>query len=263
MSRMINLNADIGEECGGEECGDDDALLDIVRTASIACGAHAGGHATMDRLARAAAAKGVSIGAHPSFEDRGHFGRREMALPPEEIVSLVAYQVGAMAGIAAGAGTRITHVKAHGALYNMAARDRVTADAVAQAVAAIDPALILIAPAGSEMERAARRLGLVSAREAFPDRGYGDDGQLLPRGSAGAVFQEPDVVAGRALRMVLEGAVDSPAGRRVPIEADTLCIHGDEPGAAAIARAVRRALEDAGVAIVPLTAMALSVRRSS
>lgn len=242
MGLSINLNADIGEGMGTDE-----ALVEVVGAVSIACGAHAGDPATMRRLAALAAARGVGIGAHPGFEDREGFGRREIVMDPGALETLVVRQIAGMREAAAAAGARLGHVKAHGALYNMAARDGVHAEAVCRAIRTVDPRLVVVGPAGSAMERAARDLGLAVAREAFPDRGYAADGRLLSRDEAGAVIADPETVAARAVRMVREGVVACATGETVPIVAETLCIHGDRPDAPTVARAVRDALAAAGV----------------
>jgi UPF0271 protein len=258
MARTINLNADLGEGIGDEGFVRDAALLSHVASASIACGFHAGDPAMMRRVAAAAAGRGVGVGAHPSYADKDGFGRREMTLAAAEIETAVAYQIGAMQAVAALAGTPVTHVKPHGALYNQAARDPVVALAIGRAIRAVDPALVYVGLAGSEMVRAAEQLGLAAAREAFPDRGYAADGSLLPRTAAGAVVSEPADAARRACRMACDGEIVAQSGTAIRLRVDTLCIHGDAPHAVAIARAIREALASAGVAVVPLTAMRLA-----
>lgn len=247
MTRTINLNADVGE---GQ--GDDAALLRLVASGSIACGCHAGDAGTMLRTLLAAKAAGASVGAHPGFDDREGFGRREMAMSERDLESLVARQIAALMEIAARAAMTLGHVKPHGALYNMAARDLGCATSIGRAIRAIDRDLIYVGQAGSQMEHAAARLGLSCAREAFPDRGYGDDGRLLPRTSAGAVIAVPADAAVRAVRMARDGEVVTGSGRTLALGIDTLCLHSDTPGAIDIARAVRAALDEAGIAIAPL-----------
>lgn len=254
MNRTIDLNADVGEGVG-----EDAALLAVVSSANIACGFHAGDAATMHRTLVAAKAGGssnggIGVGAHPSFDDRAGFGRREMMLSEAELEVLVAYQIGALMGLAAHVGIRVAHVKPHGALYNMAARDSAYAMAIGRAIRSIDRGLVYVGQAGSEMERAADRLGLACAREGFPDRGYGDDGLLLPRGRDGAIISHPATVAERALRMARDGGVVSASGKPIALAVDTLCIHGDAAGAVDIARAVRAALDQSGVKVAPLSA---------
>ena len=248
MTRTIDLNADVGEGIGN-----DAELLKLVTSGSIACGLHAGDAQTMLRTLLAAKACGAGVGAHPSFDDRDGFGRREMMLTEPEIETLVARQIAALVDIASHVGISIGHVKPHGALYNMAAREPGYATAIARAIHSVDRALVYVGQSGSEMERAAARLGLDFAREAFPDRGYSDDGRLLPRGAVASVITAPSDVAARAVRMAEESIVVSVTGRRLRLDIDTLCIHGDSPGAIEIARAVRGTLQAAGIAIVPMT----------
>lgn len=248
--RTIDLNADMGEAFGRWRL-DDAALLDVVTSASIACGFHAGDPRVMRETVVAAAARGVAIGAHPSYPDLVGFGRRELAATPAEIEADVVYQVGALAGVCAAAGTRLRYVKPHGALYNRAARDAAAADAIARAVRGVDGSLVLLGLAGSELVRAGERAGLRVAREAFVDRAYRADGTLVPRSEPGAVLHDVASVAERALRMVADGAVEAIDGTALRIEPDSLCAHGDGPEALAIVRAVRERLERAGIRVAP------------
>ncbi|MBP2293709.1 LamB/YcsF family protein [Azospirillum rugosum] len=246
----IDLNCDLGEGYGAWTMGDDRAMLGIVTSANIACGFHAGDPSIMAETARLAGEKGVRIGAHPGFEDRAGFGRRIIrGLSAREVEGLVAYQIGALQACAALSGQRVTHVKPHGALYNMAAVEEDLAVSIARAVKAVDPALLFVVPPLSAIERAGEAAGLHVAREAFADRTYEDDGTLTPRNVAGSVIHDPDAAAERVVRMVLEGAVHSRHGTRLPITADTVCVHGDTPTAVAMAATVRRALEAAGVTV--------------
>jgi UPF0271 protein len=192
---------------------------------------------------------GVAVGAHPGFPDLEGFGRRELVVSPGDVEDFVAYQVGALAAIAAAEGVRLQHVKPHGALFNMAARDAALADAIARATAVIDRTMILFGLPGSEIVEAGRRAGLRTASEAFADRAYRPDGTLVPRGQAGAVIQDPDAAALRVLRMVREQAVEAVDGTRIPLTIDTICVHGDTPGAAAIAARIRSVLQEAGVQV--------------
>ena len=239
--RAIDLNADLGEGMG-----DDAAMLDIVTSANVACGLHAGDAATMRRTAAACAARAVAVGAHVSFDDRSHFGRREMVLGRDEVTRLVLGQLEAMRDCAAAVGTRLRHVKPHGALYNMAARDHALAAAIAAAVRAFDPALALFGLSGSASIEEARRAGLTAVSEVFADRGYRRDGSLVPRNEPGALIDMPAAVARRAVEFAQAGHVQSVDGDRVAVQADTICMHGDTPGAVALARAVREALEAEG-----------------
>jgi UPF0271 protein len=255
VAGRINLNADIGEGFGLYDIGDDEAIMEIVTSVNGACGMHAGDPTVMHRVVVAAAARGVSIGAHPGFNDLWGFGRRRIDMAPADLEYLVAYQIGALAALAAYADAKVTHVKPHGALHNMAAVDADYALAIGRAIRTVDRELIYLVPAGSEMEAAAERLALPLAREAFVDRMYGDDGQLQSRAVAGAVITDAGIAAARCVRMVETGEVVSATGRRLPVRFDSLCVHGDEPTALAVAGACRQALEAAGVAVVPLPDM--------
>ncbi len=249
MGKTIDLNCDMGESYGAWTMGQDQALLDLVTSANIACGFHAGDPATMLRAVQLAVAKGVALGAHPSLPDLQGFGRRTMAVTPEETRGLTLYQMGALDAFAKAAQTRLHHVKPHGALYNMAAKDRSLADAIAGAVRDFDPSLILVGLSGSELIRAGERIGLRCASEVFADRGYEGDGSLSPRGQPGAMITDEDIAVARVLRMVLEGRVETRTGMEVALQADTVCIHGDQPKALAFARRLRSALEEAGVEV--------------
>lgn len=238
----VDLNADLGEGAP-----DDAELLALVTSANIACGWHAGDARLMQATVRAALARGVAIGAHPSFPDRANFGRSEMQRPPDQVKADVIDQVGALAALVRAEGGRLNHVKPHGALYNQAARDPALADAIAEAVKAVDPMLALYGLAGSELLRAAARAGLRPVAEVFADRGYRADGSLVPRSQPGALIDDPAEAVARTLRMVREGVVQAVSGETVPLQAQTVCLHGDGPHALAFARALRTALTDAGV----------------
>lgn len=255
MPTQINLNADMGEGFGAYDIGNDEAMLKIIRSASIACGLHAGDPLTMHRNVLRAKEEGVSIGAHPGFNDLWGFGRRRIEMKSEQLEYLIAYQIGALQAMAAYVGERVTHVKPHGALNNMAAVDADYAMAIGRAIKAVDREIVYVALAGSEMERAGRTLGLRVAREGFCDRLYDDDGNLTSRSIPGAVIKDPAVAAKRVVDMVRNGEIVSRNGKRIACKIDTLCVHGDEPTAVDVARAVRAGLEAAGVAIVPLTEM--------
>lgn len=242
----IDLNADVGEGM------DDPALMPFLTSANVACGLHAGSPAAMDRTVALAHARGVRVGAHPGYADRETFGRTDVQLPDQEVRALVLYQVAALDGIARARGVRLTHVKAHGALYNRAAKDARLARLVAEAVRDFDPRLRLVGLAGSLQIEAARAAGLRAAGEAFADRRYMPDGSLMPRSQPGAVLHDPADAAAQALRIARDREVIASDGSRVRIDAQTLCLHGDTEGAASIARAVREALEGAGVTIAPL-----------
>jgi UPF0271 protein len=248
----IDLNCDMGESFGAWEMGNDDAVLEHVTSANVACGFHAGDPRTMHATVKAAFGKGVSVGAHPGFPDLQGFGRRPMTLNKSEAYDAVLYQVGALAGFAQAAGGRLSHVKAHGMLYNMAAKDATLAQAIAQAVRDFDRDLVFYGLAGSELIRAAERVGLRAAGEVFADRSYQDDGSLTPRSQPGAMIEDVEASVAQVKRMVLEGMVRSVSGKDVPVKADTLCIHGDQPGAVAFARRIRAELAQAGVEVKAL-----------
>jgi 5-oxoprolinase (ATP-hydrolysing) subunit A len=246
----VDLNADAGESFGAWALGDDAALFSHVTSVNVACGFHAGDPSVIRRTIRLAVGRGVRIGAHPGYPDLQGFGRRAMALTSGEVEDLVLYQVAALLGMAAAEGVRLAHVKPHGALYNQGATDPALASAIARAVASIDPRLVLVGPAGSALIQAATDAGLPTAAEAFADRAYLSDGSLAPRHLAGALIHDVDIVARRAIRIVRDGRVRSlDADRDVLVRADTLCIHGDTPGAPELARTVRAALEGAGVRV--------------
>jgi len=248
----IDLNSDLGESFGAWTMGQDEALMDSITSANIACGFHAGDPGVMRQTLALAKDKGVAVGAHPGFPDLVGFGRREMKATPAEVHDLVLYQVAALAGMAAAQGLRLQHVKAHGALYNMACKERSLADAIARAVAAFDRSLILFGLPNSELVRAGAAAGLTVAAEVFADRAYERDGSLTSRNKPGSVIHDEDAVVERAVRMVKQRDVVAVDGSVIALQADTICLHGDTPGAAALARVVRRGLESAGVVIAAL-----------
>jgi 5-oxoprolinase (ATP-hydrolysing) subunit A len=242
----IDFNCDLGEGCG-----DDAAIMPWITSANIACGAHAGDDATIRETLRLCRAHGVVAGAHPGYADREHFGRRELALPHAELVALVRDQVALMDMLAREQGVVLHHVKPHGALYNLSARDLDTAMAVAEGVHAYDPSLLLVGLSGSMSIDAAQSLGLPTAHEVFAERGYSADGRLLPRGTPGAVL-DTDAAIAQALGLALRSEVATASGRALRLKADTLCLHGDRADAANIARNLQAALTAAGVRIQPL-----------
>lgn len=242
----INLNADLGESFGAWTMGSDAALLSVIHSANIACGFHAGDPVVMRETVRLAIANGVSLGAHPAFPDLPGFGRRVMQLSPRELEATVLYQVGALQAMATAEGGRVTHVKPHGAMNNMACADERMAESIAAAVKALDRDLILLAPACSALERAGEAAGLRVAREVFADRTYQADGQLNPRTQPGAVLHEAQDCVRHVLRMLDTGGIVTADGQRLPTRIDSICVHGDGPAAVATAQAIRAALEAAG-----------------
>lgn len=250
--KRINLNADLGESFGPWRMGEDAALLQVVASASIACGFHAGDPTVMRRTVRQALDAGASLGAHPGWPDLQGFGRRPMQMSTAEVEALVIYQLGALAALAGAEGGRLSHVKPHGALSNQACADPALAAAIVRAVGAVDAELILLAPALSALARAGEDAGLRVALEIFADRAYADDGSLLPRSEAGAVLHEPAAIAAHVLGMLAAGGVRSARGKVLPCRMDSICVHGDTPGAVAAARALRTALEDTGWQIATL-----------
>ena len=251
MSARIDLNADLGEGFGPWRMGDDAALLDVVTSANLACGFHAGDPDIMVETATAARERGVAIGAHPGFHDLRGFGRMRIQESPQRIERDIAYQVGALQACAALAGARVTHVKAHGALANLSNEDESVAEALARAVAGVDRSLVLVAMPGLPAERAGERAGLRLMREVYADRGYAPDGTLLPRAMPGAVIHEAKEAAARVVRMMSEGAVFTGDGQKISVSIDTVCVHGDNPAALVMARAVRTELEAAGFELKP------------
>jgi UPF0271 protein len=245
----IDLNADLGESFGAFTIGHDAALMPSITSANIAAGFHGGDPSVIRRTIRLAKQHGVAVGAHPAFPDLVGFGRRELTVTPAEAEDFVLYQIAAVAGIAAAEAVPLQHVKPHGALYNMAARDRELAAAIARAVAAFDRRLILFAPFDSELYNAGLAAGLGVAAEVFADRAYQRDGSLVSRSTPGAVIHDREAVVGRALQMARSRQVTAIDGTVVPLDVDTICVHGDTPGAAALAAVLRGALEAAGVVV--------------
>ena len=240
----IDLNADLGEGCAS-----DAELLTLVSSANIACGFHAGDAQTMQASVREAVKNGVAIGAHPGFPDRENFGRTAMQLPPETVYAQTLYQIGALAAITHAEGGVMRHVKPHGTLYNQAAKDPQLADAIAKAVHACDPALILVGLAGSELIRAGKHYGLTTRQEVFADRGYQADGSLVPRSQPGALIEDEEQSLAQTLEMVQNGRVKSITGEWTPVEAQTVCLHGDGEHALAFARRLRAAFLERGIAV--------------
>jgi UPF0271 protein len=243
----IDLNCDMGESYGAWKMGADAEVMPFISSANIACGFHGGDPATIRKTVRLAIDHGVAIGAHPSLPDLQGFGRRPMKISPQDMYDLVVYQAGAVEAFARAAGGRLHHVKCHGALYNMAANDEALSEGMARA--AKDLGVMLYALSNSRMMEVAKRHAIPVAGEVFADRGYSDDGTLAPRDRPGGMVEDADEAVKRALAMVQEGHVTSLSGKRVAVSADTLCLHGDQPGAVAFARAIRRAFAERGIAV--------------
>jgi UPF0271 protein len=245
----VDLNSDLGEGFGVWTLGDDDALLEVVSSANVACGFHAGDPDILRRVCAVAASRGVVIGAQVGYHDLAGFGRRSLDVEPASLVNDVLYQIGALDAFAREAGTRVRYVKPHGALYNRAVRDEQQARAVVEAVALYDRTLPVLGLPGSALLRLAAEAGLTPVEEAFADRGYTPQSTLVPRNQPGALLHDPAEVADRVVRMITAGQVTSVDGKDVPVSARSVCVHGDSPGAVAMAVAVRQALLDAGVEI--------------
>jgi UPF0271 protein len=247
----IDLNADLGEGFGHSRVSEDEALLDLVSSANIACGFHAGDATTMQDTIRAAASRGVVIGAHPSYPDIPGFGRRELGLSPKEIRFHVAYQLHAIRDICVAENAKLAYVKPHGALYNRAVHDSSAAAAITQAIRDVNPSLVLLGLAGSEMARAAAHASLTFAAEAFADRAYKSDGTLVPRKERGAVIHDVEAAVKRAVALVKSHTVAAVDGSTIGVVAQSLCVHGDNPDALPLLRELRAALEGSGVRIAP------------
>ena len=244
----IDLNCDMGESYGAWTMGADAEVMPFITSANVACGFHGGDPATIRKTVRLAVYHGVAIGAHPSLPDLQGFGRRAMKISAQDMYDLVVYQAGAVEAFARAAGSRLHHVKCHGALYNMAANDEALSEGMARAARDLGGVMLYVL-SNSKMMETARRLGVPVAGEVFPDRGYSDDGTLAPRDRPGGMVEDAGAAVKRAIAMVQEGYVTSLSGKRVSVSADTLCLHGDQPGAAAFARAIRAAFADRGIAL--------------
>ncbi|WP_122413025.1 LamB/YcsF family protein [Pseudomonas viridiflava] len=251
--RAIDLNSDLGESFGAWSMGDDAAILEVVSSANVACGFHAGDPAGILRTLEAAAARDVAVGAHVAYPDLVGFGRRNMDVPAEQLTADVIYQIGALQGLARSAGTTVTYVKPHGALYNTIAGDPVQAAAVIQAILLIDPQLKLVCLANSKLLGWARDAGLSCVSEAFADRAYTAQGTLVSRSRPGAVLHDVELITERMLRLVRDGVIEAEDGSLIELEADSICVHGDSPGAVNIAHALKQRLLEAGVNIRAFT----------
>ena len=253
--KTIDLNSDLGESYGAWRMGDDAAMLEVVSSANVACGFHAGDPAGILRTVKSAAQRGVAIGAHVSYPDLAGFGRRDMDIAPADLTADVVYQIGALTGLATAVGAEVRYVKPHGALYNRIAVDAVQGAAVIAALKGVDPTLVLMGLAGAPILDQARAAGLTVVAEAYADRAYTPAGHLVPRREAGAVLHDASLIAARMVRLATEGVVEAIDGSVIRIDAQSICVHGDSPGAVAIAREVRGRLEAAGIAIAPFLPM--------
>lgn len=254
--RQVDLNADIGESFGAWRMGDDVGVMPWITSASVACGFHAGDPATMRQTVALCVRHRVALGAHPSLPDLQGFGRREMKVSPDEVYALTLYQIGALQAFAQAAGTRLRHVKPHGALYNMAARERALADAIAHAVADFDRGLVLVGLAGSALVEAGLALDLAVSREGFCDRRYRADGSLTPRSEPRAVLEDRAEAVAQAVAIATRQQAVTADGAAVHVEADTLCVHGDRQDAALFAQDLRQALQEAGIQVTARPARA-------
>lgn len=248
----IDLNSDLGESFGRYTLGNDEQVIPLVSSVNIACGQHAGDPVVMRRTVRLAAEAGIAIGAHPGYPDLQGFGRRDMALSPDEAYAYTVYQIGALQAFCTAEGARLAHVKPHGQLYNRAAVDSELAAALAQAVRDVDPSLVLVGLANSRLVEEGRKTGLRTAGEFFADRNYNDDGTLVPRSRPDALVRDEQEAIDRVEHAIREGAVASVDGKLIELKPDTVCIHGDSPTALAFAARIRRSLEEDGIAIKPV-----------
>lgn len=252
MMRKVDLNSDMGEGFGPWTMGDDTALLDIVTSANVACGFHAGDPDVMDQTIRTAIAKSVGIGAHPGFADLKGFGRRQLPIPAKELANAVAYQLGAAQAMAKRAGGHVRHLKLHGALANMASVDHALARTCYQAALDVDPDIVIMVLAATAQEETTRELGCKWAGEIFSDRAYNDDATLVDRSLPGAVIHDAAIAAPRILEMLQAGAIITESGKHIPCQIDTICLHGDTPDAVTMARGIRKHLTNAGITLAPL-----------
>ena len=245
----VDLNADLGESFGAYTIGMDSEVLRFITSANVACGFHAGDPVVMQKTVAMAAERGTAVGAHPGFPDLMGFGRRKMTISPAEAKAYIQYQVGALMAFTKANGLKLQHVKPHGAFYNMAAVDDKLAEAICQGIYAVDPDLIMLGLAGSAHIRAAKAVGLKVASEVFADRGYMDDGTLVPRSQPGAMIHDREQAIARTVRMVKEGCVETITGKIIPIQADSICVHGDNPDAIGFVKDIRERLEQEGVTV--------------
>lgn len=251
--KCVDLNCDLGESFGNYKCGMDEEIIPYITSANVACGFHASDPLVMQKTVKIAKENNVCVGAHPGFPDLVGFGRRNMSLSPAEITAMIEYQLGALTAFCTANQMKLQHVKPHGALYNMAAKDPVIAEAICEGIAAVDSGLILLAPAGSQMVLAAKRIGLPTAMEVFADRSYEEDGSLVARSKQGAMITDENEAIARVIQMVEKGTVTAITGKEIPVQADSICVHGDSPAALAFVKNIRAAFSAAGIETVPLS----------
>lgn len=251
MTLRVDFNSDMGESYGAYKMGDDEVILDYVSSANLACGWHGGDPLTMRKTVFMAVKKGVAVGGHPSYPDLMGFGRRVMQLAPEEAHNYVVYQLGALMAFCRAAGTPMQHVKPHGALFNAAQDDPTLAEGLVSGIKEVDPRLIVVALPGSAVDKAATKIGLKVAREGFADREYTDEGRLVSRKIPNSVIHDPKRIAERVVQMI-KGKIVAMSGKTLEVEVQTICLHSDTPGAGALAREIRRAVEAAGVKVTPM-----------
>ena len=249
MNKYIDLNSDLGESFGNYTLGMDERILELISSANIACGFHAGDPDVMHRTVQLALKNNVALGAHPGFPDLVGFGRRTMGVSPQEVYTMMVYQIGALNGFIKAEGGKMQHVKPHGALYNMAAKDKKLAEAIAESLYKVDPELVLFGLAGSEMIHAAKRIGIRAIEEVFADRTYQKDGTLIPRSQANSMITDDQKAIAQVLKMVQEKKVTSVDGSDIPLQADTICVHGDGEHALNFAKKIKEKLEEANILV--------------
>lgn len=252
----VDLNCDLGESFGNYKCGMDEEVIPYISSANVACGFHASDPLVMEKTVEMAGRYGVHIGAHPGYPDLVGFGRRNMAAAPEEVKAMVQYQIGALSAFCKAKGVKLEHVKPHGAMYNMAGKDAALAEAICEGIREVDEELILLGLAGSEMIRAAKRLGLRTANEIFADRAYEEDGSLVARSKPGAMITDEDLAIQRVIRMIRDGVVTAVTGKDISVSAQSVCVHGDGPKALAFVKKIHQALDAEGIVIAPLRKIA-------
>ncbi|MCP1100972.1 UPF0271 protein [Aequitasia blattaphilus] len=249
---VVDLNSDLGESFGNYTCGQDSELISLISSANIACGFHASDPLVMMNTVREAREKGIGIGAHPGFPDLVGFGRRNMEVSQRELKAMVLYQIGALQAFCHENKVKLAHVKPHGAMYNMAGKNPEMARTICEAIGELDKSLILLAPSGSEMEKAAKEIGMPFAKEVFADRAYEDDGSLVPRGRTGAMIEDEDEMIRRVITMIKSGKVETISGKEISIQADSVCVHGDGKAALKFTARIRKELVAAGIEIKSL-----------